>query len=178
MHRVIDIDLNGHDRPFRIHEDAYEALKQYLDNAGARLGDDPDRAEVVDDLERSIGERLVARQSGVDRVLTAADVTAVLDQVGKVEPPGIGSKEPRRQPARRKLYRIKEGQDIAGVCTGLSAYSDISLDWVRTIFVLGALVTAGLLIVVYIVLAFVLPVIGTRDEWYAEMARAEGAARP
>lgn len=177
MHRVIDIDLTGHDRTFRIHEDAYDTLRRYLDDAGAQLGDDPDRAEVVDDLERSIAERLVARQSDVDHVLTAADVTAILEQVGSVEPPGISSTESRRQPARRKLYRIKEGQDIAGVCTGLSAYSDIRLDWVRTIFILGALVSAGLLIIVYIVLAFALPVIGTRDEWYAEMARTEATAR-
>ncbi len=176
MHRVIDIDLTGHDRPFRIHDDAYETLKRYLDDAGARLGDDPDRAEVVDDLERSIGERLVARLGGVERTLTAADVNAVLDQVGRVEPPGIGSKEPRPRPRHRKLYRVKEGQDIAGVCTGLSVYADVGLDWVRTIFILGALVTAGLLIVVYLVLVFLLPVIDTREEWYAEMVRLDATA--
>ncbi len=49
------------------------------------------------------------------------------------------------------------------MCTGLADYSEIDVDWVRTIFVLGALVTAGLLIVVYIAMAFILPIDATRD---------------
>ncbi len=31
----------------------------------------------------------------------------------------------------KKLMRIRKGKDIAGVCTGLSAYTDIPLVWVR-----------------------------------------------
>ena len=47
------------------------------------------------------------------------------------------------QPRRRRLMRIREGQQLAGVCNGLAAYSEIRVDWVRTIFVLATLVTAG-----------------------------------
>jgi phage shock protein C len=58
----------------------------------------------------------------------------------------------------RRLYRIREGQQLAGVCNGLAAYAELPVDWVRTLFVLGTLVTAGLLGLVYIALAFILPV--------------------
>ena len=60
---------------------------------------------------------------------------------------------------RRRLTRVREGQMIAGVCTGMAAFSEIRVDWVRTIFVLAALVTAGFFVVVYIAMAFILPVV-------------------
>ena len=33
MQKVVDISLNGHPDPFRLHEDAYELLNRYLDGA-------------------------------------------------------------------------------------------------------------------------------------------------
>ena len=184
MNRVITVDFTGQTRPFRVHDDAYDALRQYLDQARARLGDDPDQAEVINDLERSIGERLAERSGADDRILTAADVSAVLEAVGTVDAgadPQVGmaaaasTTTSGRRSRRRRLYRIREGQDIAGVCQGLAVYADLDVGWVRTIFVLGSLVTAGLLIVVYVAMMFLLPVLPTRAAWIAEM-EAEGSA--
>jgi phage shock protein PspC (stress-responsive transcriptional regulator) len=177
MHRVIDVALTGHDRPFHVHDDAYDALSRYLAAARSRLGADPDAADVVADLERSIGERLGALAGPDARVLSATDVMSVLDEVGAVEPPspGISPAPARPRPARRKLYRIREGQDIAGVCNGLATYSDIDVGWVRTIFFLGALVTGGVLGIVYIVMMFVLPVIDSREAWLAAMAHEDAS---
>ena len=50
------------------------------------------------------------------------------------------------------------------MCTGLAAYSEIDVDWIRTLFVLGTLVTAGILGLVYIAMAFILPVAATRAD--------------
>lgn len=63
----------------------------------------------------------------------------------------------------RRLHRIREGQKIAGVCTGLAAYSELDVAWVRTLFVLGTVFTAGLVGLIYIALAFILPVVATRE---------------
>ncbi len=52
---------------------------------------------------------------------------------------------------------------LAGVCNGLAAYADLRVDWVRTGFVLGSLATGGLLGLVYIAMAFILPITATRD---------------
>ena len=68
MDKTISIRLRGHAEQFRLEEVAYERLAQYLDRAASRLQDDPDRAEVLGDLERSIGDRL----GGLDRVPTTA----------------------------------------------------------------------------------------------------------
>lgn len=185
MQRVIVVDLAGQTRQFRLHEEAYEALRAYLDQARARLGSGPDAGEVVDDLERSIGGRLAALGGGDDRLFTRAEISRVLDEVGAVEvgaergaaspSAGPAAAGPSGRPMRRRLYRIREGQWFAGVCTGLSAYADIGVDWVRTIFLLLGVVTAGAFLLVYLGLMFVLPVAETRAEWLAAMAGPDGA---
>lgn len=176
MHRVTVIDLEGQATPFRIHEDAYEALSGYLEQSRARLGDDPDGAEVLADLERSIGDKLVARRGASDRILAMADVSAVLEDVGPVGgETHLPATAPTR-PRKRKLYRITEGQDIAGVCTGIAAYTETGLDWVRTIFVLLALVTGGIFALVYLLLVFILPIAATREAWIAELDKATRTA--
>jgi phage shock protein C len=177
MQREITIHLEGQPNAYRLHEDAYGALSRYLDRSRARLASDPDQAEVMADLERSIGAKLTEALGGVDRLLTLQDVNTVLDAIGPVGPVGIADDQkaggPDR-PRRRRLYRIREGQWIAGVCTGLALYSEIRVDWVRSLFVIGSLFSAGLLIVVYVVLAFLLPIADSPEAWLAQMRSEEG----
>ena len=173
MHKVIDISLSGHREPFRVHDDAFELLRQYLDRARARLVGDPDHAEVIGDLERSIGEKLAARLRDAKAVLDAAEVSAVLEEIGVVE---SGASEPAPLTAppvrgRRRLYRIREGQEWAGVCTGLAEYAQLDVKVVRWVFVGFGLVTVGLFLLVYVVAMFVLPVVPTREAF----AAAQGA---
>ena len=149
----------GHDEQFRLDEEAFERLDRYLDRAAARLADDPDRDEVIGDLERSVGDRLAALAGAGDRLVSAADLEAVLDEIGTVDTGnGPAPTEEPSAPPRRKLQRIREGQQLAGVCNGLAEYAEVDVAWVRTGFVLGSLVTGGLLVVVYIAMIFILPV--------------------
>jgi len=167
MHRVIDIALSGHGEPFRLHEDAYDTLRSYLEYARARLGGDADPAEVVADLEQSIGDKLAARLQPDRRVVEMADVQAVLDEIGPVNAGADADPHSHAIPAaptQRRLMRVREGQKIAGVCMGLSVYSDVDVAWVRAIFLLLAVVTAGLFALVYLVAMFVLPVAATPAE--------------
>lgn len=162
------ISLSGHSMMFWLDEDAYEALRQYLEIARARLKDDQDHEEVLRDLEQSIGEKLAARLRSSEQIIHIADVKSVLEQVGPVETgsdtPGAVGELPRSQ---RRLYRIQEGQNILGVCQGLAAYSDVRVDWVRTIFIMLVGVTGGVFLLVYFALGFFLPVVATRAEYLA-----------
>ena len=172
MDKTIDIGLSGHAARYRLHEDAYDRLTQYLDAAAARLRDDPDQAEVLGDLERSVGDKLATLLGSEDRVVTATDIDGVLEQIGAVdtgrEPTGDegrGSGEPPRptRPPGRRLHRTREGQMIAGVCMGLAEYAEIDVAWVRTLFVFATLLTAGLWLLVYVAMAFILPVASTNE---------------
>lgn len=188
MHRVVDISLAGHATPFRLHDDAYERLRQYLDDAGRRLGDDADRAEVIGDLEQSIGDKLRGRLLRGKEVVDLGDVAATLEEIGPVEAgrtdaagptaaagpapgggpaPGAAPTPAPIAPPRRRLFRIREDQSIAGVCTGLAAYADISVAWVRVLFVIFTILTAGGFALVYLLLVLVMPVVPTRADFFA-----------
>jgi phage shock protein C len=159
MDKTIVIGLRGYADQFRLDEGAYDRLARYLDRAAARLYDDPDRAEVLGDLERSVGDKLAVLLGADDRLVTAADIDGVLEEIGAVDTgrdPVLA--EVGERPRARRLHRIREGQQIAGVCNGLAAYAELDVAWVRTLFVVGTVVTAGILGLVYIALAFILPV--------------------
>ena len=182
MHRVIDISLTGHTTPFRLHDDAYERLRQYMDGARARLADDPDQPEVMGDLERSIGDKLSARLDPNKLVIDDADVIAVLDQVGTVEPGDVRAAAPPAAPVdpasrgRRRLYRIRAGQQLAGICTGLAAYAELDVSLVRLVFVLLGILTAGVLLLVYVLAMFIIPVVPTREAFIAaQTTRSDGS---
>ena len=164
MDKTVVIGLNGHASQFRLEGDAYDLLSQYLDRAAARLPADADRAEVLGDLERSIGDKLVALLGSEDRAVTASDVDGILEEIGGFEGEdeqviGKGLIPPRL----RRLHRVRAGQQLAGVCAGLSAYADLDIGWVRLGFMAATAMTLGLAALVYIVLAFVLPISDTAD---------------
>ncbi len=163
MDKTIVIGLGGRADRFRLDEEAYDRLERYLDRAASRLRDDPDRAEVLGDLERSVGDKLAALLGSDDRLVTAADIDGILEEIGTVdtgqEPPPAETAAPART---RRLQRIRKGQQLAGVCNGLAAYADLPVDWVRTGFIFGTVITAGIFGLVYIALAFIMPVAETR----------------
>lgn len=170
MQKVIPISLSGHSTTFQLNEDAYAALQSYLERARSRLRRDPDREEVLRDLEQSIGEKL-AHLAGTDaRAINRKEIEGVLEQVGAVDVENNDAARPE-PPAgySRRLCRIEEGQWLAGVCEGLAVYSSIRVDWVRAIFVIGTVFSGGLVALLYLVLMFALPVVRTHAEYFASL---------
>lgn len=68
-------------------------------------------------------------------------------------------------PRGRFRCRIKEGSRFGGICLGIAAYGDFRVDWVRTVVLLLALFTGGLVAVAYLILLLVLPVVPTMAEY-------------
>jgi phage shock protein C len=180
MQTVIQISLTGHSTSFQLDEDAYRTLSEYLERARARLRRDPDRDEILRDLEQSIGDKLVELLRAETRIVSRAEIGAILERIGSVETgnaeaaasagAGGASERPRR------LCRIEEGKWLFGVCQGLAAYSSITVEWVRAIFVIVSVFTGGIPILIYVVLMFVLPVVPTHAEYSASLRSHAGAA--
>jgi phage shock protein PspC (stress-responsive transcriptional regulator) len=70
----------------------------------------------------------------------------------------------------RRLYRLRNGQQVAGVCKGLSAFSEIDVGMIRFLFLLGIVFSGGALLLGYVVLMFAMPLARTE----AEIAEARG----
>jgi phage shock protein PspC (stress-responsive transcriptional regulator) len=80
---------------------------------------------------------------------------------GATTPPGAAA-APGEVPKR--LYQIREGAVISGVCKGLAAYLNLDVSIVRLLFVVLAIVTGGVWILVYVVMMFVVPFAETSEQ--------------
>ncbi len=175
MNKVTTINLNG--RAYQMEEAGYDALRKYLDQAAAKLKDNPDKDEIMADFEQAVADKCDAKLTNRKDVITAIEIEEIIKAMGPVD---AGDKRKRKQQqntnqttkttAPKRLYRIFEGSRIRGVCTGLAAYFNIDVTLVRVIFVLFTLATGGAWIIAYIVLTLVMPIAKTADE----VAQAHG----
>jgi phage shock protein PspC (stress-responsive transcriptional regulator) len=74
------------------------------------------------------------------------------------------SNPPNPSWGHRKLYQIRDGAMISGVCMGLSEYMHVDVTIIRILFVIFALASAGWGLLVYGVLMFVVPKVDTRAQ--------------
>src|SRR5580692_3493993 len=130
MNKVITINLNGN--AYQLEEDGFEALRRYLESAGRRLEGNPDKAEIIADIEQSIGDKFRALLGVNKTVVVTKEVMDVIAEMGPVqdasgaedEPAaGAGAKDGPQAAAAaeapgtpKRLYRIREGAMIGGVC--------------------------------------------------------------
>jgi phage shock protein PspC (stress-responsive transcriptional regulator) len=188
MRPVITISLNGN--AYQIEQGGHDALRAYLATAAARLAGNPDRAEILADLEQAIAEKCSRFLGSHKSVVTDEEIEQVLREMGPVDggaeegdaPQGASSRagvsdrgaaaaadQAREGHPFKRLYRIREGAMVSGVCTGLAAYFNADVSIVRLIFVPLTLLTGGVWILAYIILTIVVP--------YAETAEQRAAAQ-
>ena len=158
----VTASLNGIKLQFE--EAAFARLEAYLAEAARTLEDNPDRAEILADLEQAIAEQCTKRTRPLHPVVTLAELQPALEEIGSVQDPDDQAAPvlPAKDPARR-LEQISEGALISGVCQGLARYTDVDVTLLRVIAVVLLFLTGGIVIVVYAVLMLLLP--------YAPLAR-------
>jgi phage shock protein PspC (stress-responsive transcriptional regulator) len=169
MQKVISINLNGN--AYQVEDGGYATLTAYLDAAQRQLRDNPDRDEIVADLEQAIAEKCRRYLTAHKTVVTAAEVDTLIKEMGPVDGGASSSSDDAASEATRdaaaaprRLYRISDGAMIAGVCNGIGAYFHVDATIVRVIFVGLLFLTKGAFGIVYLVLAFVLPQANTSEE--------------
>jgi phage shock protein PspC (stress-responsive transcriptional regulator) len=185
MNKVISINLNGN--AYQLEEGGFEALRAYLDTAARRLEGNPDKAEIIADIEQAIAGKFRSLLGANKTVVVEKEVEDIIAEMGPVEDASGAPK--LRRPARRRrlraprapdagggggvprrLFKIHEGAKIGGVCNGLAAYFNIDVTLVRIAF--AFLIFAwGSGLLLYILMWVILPSASTP----AEMAAAHGA---
>ena len=186
MRRVITASLNGN--AYQIEDDAYAVLATYLENAALALATDPDKDEIIADVEQAIADKCARYLSSHKSVIARAEIDQVLTEMGPVEGGGPAAgpsvagaaAAPGGEPAgaiggigatgadsggtARRLYQISDGALLSGVCNGLAAYFHIDVTLVRLLFVALVFLTGGMAIFAYLVLMFVVPYAKTSEE--------------
>ncbi len=176
MNKVITINLNGN--AYQLEEAGYEALRDYLDRAGRQLEGNPDKDEIMADIEQAVADKCRALLSGYRNVVSAQNVQAIIAEMGPVDDGSVPAGESKPGPAAasgpraagagagtpepaKRLYRINEGAMLGGVCNGFAAYFNIDVTPVRLGFLVLTLLTAGTGVLAYLALMFVIPAADT-----------------
>jgi phage shock protein PspC (stress-responsive transcriptional regulator) len=182
MQRVVSINLNGN--VYQLEEKGYNALFAYLDAFDAHLKDAPDRAERLAELEARVAELCSGCLAPHKTVVTSMEIDRIVAGLGPIPEQagtsgasaggaasqstsaaaGAGSAQPFSTGpfAHRRLYQIREGSMISGVCMGLAEYMHVDVTFIRIMFGLFALVTSGWGVMAYAALMFILPRVETR----------------
>src|ERR1700735_2767999 len=83
MRTVNSISLNGN--AWQIESEGCAALAAYLKGAETRLAGDPDRVEILADLEQAIADKLSRHVSAHKNVVSAQELAQALKEMGPVE---------------------------------------------------------------------------------------------
>lgn len=166
MHKVTSVNLNG--RAYQLEQVAYDVLQEYLTQAQKSLAGDPDREEVMQDFEQAIAEKCDQILTAHKNVVTGKEMKAIITAMGPVEPiEGKNTDDATPTTAQhvtKRLYTLREGDVIGGVCNGLAAYLNVDVTVIRVIFVILAFATSGFWILVYVIMLAVLPEAKTPEQ--------------
>lgn len=163
MQTVITLSLNG--KAFKLEEPGHVRLRAYLDEAERALARDPDRLEILKDLEQAVGEKCAKTLDAHKDVVSAAEVEQIVAEMGPVRAAdGPGAAPGQDEAVPRKLYQVREGAMITGVCNGIAAYLGLDVTVVRIAFVILTFLTGGFWILLYLVMMVLVPTADTFEQ--------------
>jgi phage shock protein PspC (stress-responsive transcriptional regulator) len=171
MRQVITVSLNG--RAYQLEDDAHAVLAAYLGEAARALAGNPDKDEIVADLEQAIADKCDRFLNAHKTVVARTELETIIAEMGPVDAASAAPAAeagaarppaPAAGAAPKHLYQISEGAIVSGVCNGIAAYLDLDVTIVRLIFVVLAFLTGGAAVLAYLVLMFVVPYASTSEE--------------
>lgn len=138
--------------------DAYETLKNYLDDVSSRLPRND--AETLDDIERHFAEIFRERVASPMQVVTLEMVRDAMTRMGSPSDFGeqceTAAAEPESTRTWKPLRRSRTDRSVAGVCGGLAEFFDADPTLIRLMTLL-LIIFGGLSLWVYIILWIVIP---------------------
>src|SRR3989337_4415285 len=85
MQKVISINLNGN--AYQLDESGYDRLRDYLADAERQLKENPDRVEIMADLEQAIADKCAKYLGPTKTVGSAREVDQIGEEVGPADNP-------------------------------------------------------------------------------------------
>ncbi len=149
-----------------IDSDAYDYLKDYLDDIASRIVDSSERYEVMKDVESRIAEIMIERGVSESIVASIVDVRHAADIIGPAsifgEKRGSGYSAPRE--LKRRLLRDVNHRVFGGVCSGIAAYFSCDIALIRVLLVI-AILFLGTGLLLYIIAWVVIPRANSQEDY-------------
>lgn len=148
---------------YDIEVDAKQALADYFKGLRQYEVDE----EAISDIEARMVELLELAGVISGSVITSSDVDQLIEKLGQpneimsdeLADPGEASATVAR--SRRRLFRSSDQVVLGGVLGGVAEYFAVNPLWVRLLFIILAMASFGLALVVYVVLWISLPQVKT-----------------
>lgn len=161
MKKTLSINISG--ILFHIEEDGYTTLKAYLDAINKHFSHYQDNQEIITDIENRIAEIFLSYLKNNKQVITAENVSNLIEKMGTIADFKAGEKDLEPNPADsgeeevqaendfykyitppgeakakgyKKLTRLPNRKILGGVCAGLAHYLAIDPLWTRLITIL------------------------------------------
>lgn len=135
MKETEQISVGGY--AFILEQDASQALGKYISELESHYLQQEGGKEIMEGIEERVAELLLDK-CGNGRVGTLAHVQAVIDVVGRperIEADDPATEAPTGEKPRKRLFRDLAHKSLGGVCSGLAAYFDIEVAWLRIGFI-------------------------------------------
>ena len=163
MKKTLTINLNQ--TVFSLEEDAYQKLDQYLNSVNKYFADNPDKEEIISDIETRAAEKFSQKLSRSKTVINLKDINSFIASMGTVEAiSGEESVSAASSKTRLKhLFRDPDNRIIAGVASGIAAYFGADPTLVRLIFII-LIFALGFSIWFYPLLWLIIPAAKTAAE--------------
>lgn len=169
MNKTVHANIGG--LIFHIDEDAYQKLHQYLDRLRTYFRQTDTSSDILEDIEARIAELLQDRLGDKRQIVNNSDVDAVIQAMGKPEDfddvagegPTAGRTESTAHSFGRRLFRNPDDKQVGGVASGLAAYFNIDVIWLRLMFILFIFFW-GTGVLIYIILWVIVPEATTPSE--------------
>jgi len=159
MNKTININLGG--IIFHLDENAYLVFNNYLKAVKSGLEHQESGAEIIADIEARIAEIFGMRLKEAKRqVINESDVEFIISTLGKPEDFSDNDdieNEPFTSKAKdKRFFRNPDEKVIGGVCSGIAAYFNTDVVWIRIIFLILFFFT-GIGFFTYIILWAAIP---------------------
>jgi phage shock protein PspC (stress-responsive transcriptional regulator) len=175
MDKTININIAG--VLFKIDEDAYQILRDYLQAINTRFRNVAGGSETIEDIESRIAE-IFQSQKGLAGVITRENVDNMISVIGSpddFDTPGEETTPPLHSYQRKRMYRNPDDSIIGGVCGGIGAYLNSDPVLFRILFVILAF--SGLGFIVYAALWIAIPGANTEAKKREMYGKAYNSAR-
>ena len=152
MNTTININLAG--QLFHMDKNAYDMLKNYLEEIAAYFKNSEIQEELMSDIEARISELFIEKTTYKRQVITIQEVVYVIEVMGQPKDFHVSDDyfEEETQRKEKKFFRDPDDTVIGWVAAGLAHYFGVQVSWVRIIWLLLALFSWGGFILLYFAL--------------------------
>ncbi len=176
MNDIINCSISG--IAFTFENETYTRLKNYLDSLSTAYADNPDKEEILADIEARIAELILSTQSNSSQSVALPLIENIIAQLGSAEEISSSddATEEKTKKVRipRRLYRDLGNSKLGGVCAGLARYFKMDPALVRLLLFVpligsfaGAIPLVGSAIATFSINLFLLLILSYVIMWFA-----------